>query len=195
MNAHPDPDVETLPDGRQIYTPRHKGWKLLAVLFGVAVLAFGFWWQLKPVRLVLFGGTAEARVAYVKETRPGLEPIFHDTVKSVGEAEDPSRKAVYYYFVRFETDIGQIVTAQLNYGHTLRPLLTIGEVVTIAYERANPENIIDKWSVRTWAFGFFFIACGLLIFIPQVMIYRAAGKPIVVDSIPDYDELDEEDRK
>lgn len=118
-----------------------------------------------------------------------MEPLKRDTVKSVSKAEGPTGTATYYYYVRFSPDADSRVTTQLNYGHTLRPLLTIGEPVTIAYDPSNPRKVIDKWSVRTWAFGFFFIATGLLILVPQIMIYRAAGKAVIVDSIPDDDEL------
>lgn len=189
MTPHHDPDVQTLPDGTHVYTPGRKGRKLIAVIVGACVVLFGIWWQYEPARLFLFGVTTEARVAYVSEMRPGLDPVVHDTVKAVSETEDPTRNAVYYYYLRFINEDGDTVTARLNYGHTLRPLLTIGEFVTIAYDPDDPEHLYDKWSVRTWAFGFFFIAVGLLIFIPQLMIYLAANKPIVLDSIPDYDDL------
>jgi hypothetical protein len=184
-----DPTVTTHPDGTQTYTPGMWRRKLLTVLLGAAITLFGVFWQLEPARLFLFGESTEAKVAYVLEVKPGQEPVKHDTRKAVSEAEDPTRNATFYYYMRFVTPKGDTVTAQLNYGQALRPIHSINDPLMIAYDPERPETIIDKWSVRTWAFGFFFMGTGLLILIPQWFLLRAANKPIVLDQILDYEDI------
>jgi hypothetical protein len=189
LNFSTDPSVVTHPDGTQTFTPGMAGRKLAGMLLGVAIVLFGVFWQWEPSRLFLFGETTDAKVAYVIESKPGQEPIKHDTRKAVGEAEDPTRNATFFYHLRFTTAAGQEVTAPLNYGQALRPLHSIGDTLVVSYDPKAPETIIDKWSVRTWAFGFFFVGTGLLILVPQWWLFRAANRPIVLDQIRDFDDI------
>lgn len=188
-NLSQDPSVVTHADGTQTFTPGMFRRKLAAFLFGCAVLAFGVYWQAKPAWLLLRGETTEARVAYVLEVKPGQEPVKHDTRKAVAEAEDPTRNATFLYHVRFTTAAGRTVTAPLNYGQAHRPIHSVNDPIPIAYDPDNPEDLIDRWSVRTWAFGFFFMGIGVFIAIPQWFLLRAANRPIVLDQILDYDDV------
>jgi hypothetical protein len=184
-----DPSVVTHPDGTQTFTPGMAGRKLAGMLLGAAIMLFGVFWQWEPARLFLTGETVDAKVVYVIEAKPGQEPIKHDTRKAVAEAEDPTRNATFFYHLRFTTAAGHEVTAPLNYGQALRPLHSIGDTLAVAYDPAAPETIIDMWSVRTWAFGFFFMGTGLLIFVPQWWLFRAAKRPIVLDQIRDFEDI------
>jgi hypothetical protein len=150
---------------------------------------FGVFWSWQPLRLVVAGETAEAKVAFVIEEKLGQEPIKHDTRRSVQAAEDPTRNATYFYHLRFVTSAGKTVTAPLNYGQVLRPILSIGDRVQIVYAPDDPSTIIDKWSIRTWAFGIFFTGIGMMIFLSQLFVYRAADRPIILDSIQDYADI------
>lgn len=189
LNLSTDPTVTTHPDGTQTYTPGMRKRKLATVLLGAAITVFGVFWQLEPAKLFLFGASTEAKVAYVLEVKPGQDPVKHDTRKAVSEAEDPTRNATFFYYLRFDTPEGRTVTARLNYGQALRPIHSINDPLLIAYDPKDPENIIDKWSVRTWAFGFFFMGTGLFILVPQWWLFRAANKPIVLDQIRDYEDV------
>lgn len=169
--------------GEATYTPGMRRRKLMSVLLGAAVTVFGAWWQLEPGWVFLFGEHTTAIVAWVVEQKSGQAAQRLDTRKAVAAAEDPTRSAVYTYMMRFTTVSGRVVTTPLNYGQVLRPLHSIGDPITVAYDPAHPERLIDAYSVRTWAFGCFFIGTGLLIFVPQLLILRAAGRPIRIDSI------------
>lgn len=183
----PDPSVVQHPDGTQTYTPGMKRRKLAAVLLGVALTAFGFWWQYEPIVLATLGNTSQSVVVAVIEYKPGQAERILDTRKAVSQAEDMTRNAIYTYRVRFKTGAGQEVTTVLNYGQVVRPIHSIGDTITVSYWPSDPDKIIDRNSIRTWAFGIFFVGCGLLILIPQYFIYRAADKPIVLDSIIEFE--------
>lgn len=187
--AYRGPGFAQLPDGRWTYTPGRKKVKLIGVILGALIVAFGIWWQAEPTSLVLSGGSAEAKVAWVSEERPGQDSVKLDTVKAVSDAYDPTRNATYFYHVVFDTPEKSGVVARLNYGQAVRPLHSIGDKVIIAYDRETPETVIDKWSVRTWAFGFFFMGVGLLLFIPQLFIFLRANRPIVLDPLTDYEDV------
>ena len=183
-----DPSVVTHPDGSQTYTPGLKSVKLAVTFFGALIFLTGILWLMMPIRLLLLGSTAEAQVQFVMEEKPGQEPVRLDTRKAVDEASDPTRNATYVYHVIFETESGQIIQTTLNYAQVNRPILSIGDSFLIAYDRKKPLTIIDKWSVRTWAFGMFFTGIGLFIFIPQILFFMTANKPILLDSIRDYED-------
>jgi hypothetical protein len=127
-------------------------------------------------------------VAYVLQEKPGQEPVRLDTRKKVEDAEDPTRNAVYSYFVQFPGEGGEQQETSLNYAQVLRPLLSIGDSVNVRYDKDNPTDVIHVDSVRTWAFGCFFLAVGLLLFLPQLFILLKARTPIVIDSIQPLDE-------
>lgn len=171
------------PDGVVTYTPGMRGRKLASVFLGAAVTIFGVLWQVEPAWLFFFGEHTTAIVASVVEQKSGQDPVKLDTRKAVAAAEDPTRSAVYTYMMRFTTEDGTVVTTPLNYGQVLRPLHSIGDAITVAYDPAHPDRLVDAYSVRTWAFGCFFIGTGLLIFVPQLLILRAASRPIRIDSI------------
>lgn len=187
--AYRGPGFEQLPDGRWTFTPGMKRVKLIGVILGALIILIGIWWQAEPTRLLLFGGTAEAKVAWVSEERPGQEAVKLDTVKAVSDAYDPTRNATYFYHVIFDTPEQSGMVARLNYGQAVRPLHSIGDKLIIAYDKEEPTRIIDKWSVRTWAFGFFFMGVGLLLFIPQLVIFMRANQPIILDPIIDYEDI------
>jgi Na+/melibiose symporter-like transporter len=184
-----DPDVQTHPDGTQTYTPGMKGIKFVCMMLGVAIFCFGVFWQWDNFRLFLFGDTTQATVTSILQEKPGQEPVILDTRKAVNEAEDPTRNAIYSYRIRFSDESGTERETGLNYGQVLRPLLSIGDTVTISYDTAEPETVIERYHVRTWAYGFFFMGIGLLMAIPQFFIWRAANKPIVLDQIGDYEDI------
>jgi hypothetical protein len=180
------PDINGLtthPDGSRTYTPGLVRRKRLATLLGLAVFAFGCWWQWPAARLFLFGGVAEATVIFVLEEKPGQEPVKLDSRRAVSQAEDPTRNATYLYWVRFADASGAMIEAPLNYGQALRPLHSVGDRIVVAYDPGDARNLIDRWSVRTWAFGFFFMGVGALIAGPQFLVLRAATRPILIDPI------------
>ena len=204
-----DPAFQQLPDGRWTYTPGKRGLKFMTTLLGALIVAFGIWWQWDNFVLVLFGESTSAKVAYVVEERLGQEPVKLDTVRAVADANDPTRNATFYYHVVFTTQAGEDVTARLNYGQAVRPLLSIGTDVFVAYDPEDPSVVIRAWdhhefsvfgnvfqlhlpNLSTWAFGFFFMGTGLLLFIPQLFLFLAAGKPIILDPIIDYEDLAKE---
>ena len=167
----------------QTYTPGMTGRKTAAVVFGALVVLFGLWWLMHPLGLLFFGAKAQATVVYVLQEKPGQEPVRLDTRKKVEDAEDPTRNAVYSYHIQFEGEAGDMIQSTLNYAQVRRPGLSIGDTVRIRYDRQDPADVIHVDSVRTWAFGCFFVAVGLLLFLPQLFILLHARKPIVVDSI------------
>jgi hypothetical protein len=175
--------LATHPDGSRTYTPGLVRRKRLAGLLGLAVFVFGCWWQWPAARLFLFGGVAEATVIFVLEEKPGQEAVKLDTRRAVSQAEDPTRNATYLYWVRFADASGAPVEAPLNYGQALRPLHSVGDRITVAYDPGDARILIDRWSVRTWAFGFFFMGVGALIAVPQFLILWAARRPILIDAI------------
>jgi hypothetical protein len=65
----------------------------------------------------------------------------------------------------------------------VRPRLSITDPVRINYSKENTADVIEAWSVRTYAFGVFFLIIGLMITITQIIILKNARTPIVIDSI------------
>jgi hypothetical protein len=129
------------------------------------------------------GGTATAQVVYIEMKKPGQEPVRLTTRKEVADAADPTRNAVFTYIVRFNTQAGEPVEARLNYGQVVRPRLSITDPVKINYSKGNPTDLVEAWSVRTYAFGIFFLVIGLMISVTQAILLKNARKPIIIDSI------------
>lgn len=188
----PDPQVVTHPDGTQTFTPGMKMAKLAVCGLGLALTLFGVWWQTENIRLFLLGDTTTATVVSVSELKTGQATVVLDTRKAVGDAVDPTRNTLYHYNIQFKDTTGREHTTILNYGQLLRPLLSIGDKVTIAYDTEKPSVVIDKYDIRTWAFGGFFFGIGLLMLIPQWFLWRTADKPIVLDQIVDYEAIKEQ---
>ena len=184
-----DPQVVHHADGTQTYTPGYFKTKLATTGIGAALFCFGIFWHWHPASLYFFGGQAESQIVRITEEKAGQEPVVLTTRLEVDETEDMTRNATYRYWVRFETTAGEAVETTLNYGQKLRPVHSIGDAITIAYDPENPSDVIDRGSVRTWAFGFFFMGIGLLIFIPQFWLMLKARQPIVLDQIIDFEEL------
>lgn len=184
-----DPQVVHQPDGTQTYTPGYFKTKLFTTLIGAAVFCFGIFWHWQPAQLFFFGGQTVSQIVRITEEKAGQEPIVLTTRLEVDEVEDMTRNATYRYWVRFVTSAGETIETTLNYGQKLRPVHSIGDTITIAYDPENPSNVIDRTSVRTWAFGFFFMGIGLLIFIPQLWLLLNARKPIILEQIIDFEEI------
>lgn len=186
---------------QKTFTPGMVGRKIAGVLLGVSILSSGVIWLWHPMTLWFTGVKTDAQVVRVEKDKPGQEPIQLTTRKEVMDSEDPTRNAVFKYWVRFTTEDGKEVESLLNYGQVVRPLRSITDIVGICYDRNNPTDLVEtdylikftfrdkpyQWikmlSVRSSAFGMFFVVIGLLIFITQLIILLHARKPIVIDGI------------
>jgi hypothetical protein len=65
----------------------------------------------------------------------------------------------------------------------VRPLRSVTDLVSIRYNPKNPQDLIEAWSVRSYAFGSFFFVIGLMIAATQAVILRNARRPIVIDPL------------
>jgi len=168
---------------QETFIPGMIGRKIAATLLGLFILALGMIWLWRPIKLAAYGGRATVEVIAVEAVRPGQEPFRLTTRKAVADAEDFTRKTVFKYVIRFDTEDGRQIETYLNYGQVLRPMRSITDQVNVHYNKADPTDLVEAWSPRTGAFGVFFAIIGLIIFVTQLTILLHARTPIVIDSI------------
>jgi hypothetical protein len=175
----------------ETYRPGYVPHKILMVLGGLTMVAFGMVEMGPHLKLLITGESATALASKVVKERIGASATELATDADILEAKERfDRTYVFWNYFRFKTGTGDIVEFRADTGKQLEPAYPIRDpnglptTVLVRYDPDNPQEAFIPGSFSTWFLsGLLVLFGGLGTFFGAVMLYFARkpiAKPVVL---------------
>jgi hypothetical protein len=174
------------------YTPRHSIRKLGMAGFGALMVTIAFI-QIGPeLRLIIWGGRAQAEaVRVVKQKLGGAEQVFTSDAEVRAAEEQRDRSYVFWNEYRFQMPDGKSVEFRALSGSQLKPANSLLDkdglptTVWVCYDPKHPQRVTLPFEYSTWFVPGVLVGFGLVCFINGCVLLYFARKPIALPILPD----------
>lgn len=176
----PTPVPATAPAPRT-HTPGDLGPKLAFLAAGLGIFAVGFVYLWEPLGRILFGETADVRVAEIRVVEPGRPVVVYNYRR---EYPPESNLAItFQHHVAIPVN-GRTELFRLSVDSRKAPVSfhNVNDPVRVAYYLDDPRRLaFAVGSARTWGAATILCGVGLVILVAAIPMAFAARRPIVID--------------
>lgn len=179
------------------YTPGYAGCKLLMVGIGLAVCISGLIQLWTPLRLTLFGKSAQAEAVCVVKTKPGLPDAILRTDAEIERQREPQDLSyVFWNEFTFHPEGGAAVQVRAKVGSHVGPLYSLLDAdglpttALLFYNPSKPEQTIFPLITSTWLAAAVIALGGLACAVIGAVLLYWANKPIELPYIPTIAEIE-----